>query len=407
MTATASRAVRGLVAKAAAPVLSQGITAGASLVLQILAARALGLAEFGAFALLLALLVTASGLYTGGVGDALAVLDRHHPATRAGIAASALACWALCLAVAIGTALVVGEGEPWIAVVFAGMVVLRLVAETARRLLMARLEFWRLVVNDTAHLVATLVAVGFFAATGPITLLALLASMAIGAGAAVLTGILQLPAEELRRLRPGRAGLAHVMSFAAWRSLQAALRPAALLASRVLVSLFLSLAAVGALEAGRLVVAPLQVVINGAGGFLLSDFVAKERHSPARAYGQARRAARLLLLGTGIGGVALALLSEPLGQLLTGGEVDPLLVLGWVVYLMSWAAGLPYVTEAVARRKAREVFLIRLVDSVLGLALVAAVVVWWDGVAVVPWLMACGGAYSAWRVRRLAIRSRA
>ncbi|GAA2795904.1 hypothetical protein [Saccharopolyspora taberi] len=406
MTATAARSVRGLAAKAA-PVLSQGITAGTSLVLQILAARALGLAEFGAFALLLALLVTASGLYTGGVGDALAVLDRHDPATRAGIAASALGCWALCLAVAVGTALVVAEGEPWVAAAFAAMVVLRLAAETARRLLMARLEFWRLVVNDTAHLVVTLVAVGIFAATGRITLLGLLASMAMGAGAAVLTGILQLPADELRRVRPGRAALAQVLSFAAWRSLQAALRPAALLASRVLVSAFLSLAAVGALEAGRLVVAPLQVVINGAGGFLLSDFAARERQSAARAHGRASRAAKILLLGTGIGGISLALLSNPLGRLLTGSEVDPLLVLGWVAYLMSWAAGLPHVTEAVARRKAREVFLIRLVDSLLGLALVAAALLWWDGVAVVPWLMACGGAYSSWRVRRLAIRSRA
>ncbi|WP_010314329.1 hypothetical protein [Saccharopolyspora spinosa] len=69
MTTTGARAPkRRLVAKVAAPVLSQGITAGTSLVLQVLAARTLGLAEFGSFVLLLALLVTAIALYTGWVG---------------------------------------------------------------------------------------------------------------------------------------------------------------------------------------------------------------------------------------------------------------------------------------------------------------------------------------------------
>ncbi len=196
------------------------------------------------------------------------------------------------------------------------------------------------------------------------------------------------------------------MSFAAWRSLQAALRPAALLGSRTVVSVAVSTAAVGLLEAGRLVVAPLQVVINGAGGFLLSNFAARMQRDAVNAQRLVNRATWLLLAGTGIGGVALTLLSNPLGQLLTGRAVDPLLVLGWVVYLMVWAAGLPHITEVVARRMSREIFVVRLVDSVLGVVLVAIVSALSGSVVAVPWLLACGGVYSAWQVRRLAIRSR-
>ncbi len=203
MTTTGAWASRLRVAsKVAAPMLSQGITAGTSLVLQILAARVLGLAEFGSFALLLALLVTAIALYTGWVGDSLAVLDRHEPDTRAGIVTSALGCWVLCFATAFGTALAVRDGELFTALVFAMMVVVRLAAETVRRLLMARLEFWRLVVNDTANLVATVLALVPFALAG-FTLQALFLSMAVGAGAAVLLGVAQLPTGELRGCGPG------------------------------------------------------------------------------------------------------------------------------------------------------------------------------------------------------------
>ncbi|MGW5641663.1 hypothetical protein ACWEV3_20205 [Saccharopolyspora sp. NPDC003752] len=406
MTTTGARAPkRRLVAKVAAPVLSQGITAGTSLVLQVLAARTLGLAEFGSFVLLLALLVTAIALYTGWVGDSLAVLDRHEPRTRAGIVTSALAGWVLCFAAAVGTALLLRDGEPATALAFGTMVVLRLAAEAVRRLLMARLQFWHLVGNDIVHVTGTLLALAPAAMAG-VSLPALFLSMAVGAAAAVFVGVVQLPAAELRQLRAGTAGLPAVMSFAAWRSLQAALRPAALLGSRALVALLVSTAAVGMLEAGRLVVAPLQVVINGAGSFLLSNFVAKMRRDAVAAQRLVHRATWLLITGTGVGGVALTLLANPLGILLTGQAVDPLLVLGWVAYLMIWAAGLPHVTELVARQMSRHVFLVRLADSALGLVLVAIATVRSGSVIAVPWLMACAGIYSAWHVRRLAIRSR-
>ncbi|QUH06161.1 hypothetical protein HUO13_23010 [Saccharopolyspora erythraea] len=381
--------------------LSQGITAGTSLLLQVVAARVLGLAEFGAFAVFLALLVSASALYTGWVGDSLAVLDRHDPDTRAALVSSAAGGWALFFAAGCGAGLVVGDGGAGTAVVYAAMLVCWLAEETVRRLLMARLRFWQLVVNDACYLVGTVAVLALLAATGEITLASLFGAMCAGACAAVVVGIGQLPRDELRQLRPGLAGMRAVASFAAWRSLQATLRPAALLGSRVLVSGVVSLAAVGVLEAGRLVVAPLQVVINGAGSFLLANFAARQRGGGGTRL-SADRAALLLAGATAVGGTLPAVFAGPLGELLIGQPVDPLLVLGWVAYLTVWAAGLPYVTEAVARRMSRQVFTIRLADSAAGLATAAAVLVLGLGIAAVPWTMACGGVLSAWRLRRSA-----
>src|SRR5690606_37319355 len=94
MRAAAGGAVRGL-RRISAPVAAQAVTAATSLGLQILAARGLGLAEFGAFAVLLGLLITASAVYTGYVGDSLAVLDRHDPVVPGALVSSALVTWAL------------------------------------------------------------------------------------------------------------------------------------------------------------------------------------------------------------------------------------------------------------------------------------------------------------------------
>jgi O-antigen/teichoic acid export membrane protein len=393
--------------KIGAPVISQGLTAGTSLLLQVVAARGLGLAQYGVFALFLSLLVSATALYTGFVGDSLAVLDRHDPRIRSALAASALTAWILCFAAGAGCVLVVRHGDLTGGLVYAAMLVAWLIEETFRRLLIARLEFWKLVVNDLSYLLGTGSALtAWFLAAGTVTLTMLLAAMGVGAVAAVVVGLAQVPSKELRRLNLGWSGAREVASFAGWRSLQAALRPTALLLSRVLVANVVSLAAVGALEAGRLVVAPLQVLINGAGSFLLAGFAAGERSGDSSTRTLADRAAVVLGGVTVFGGAAMALFARPLGKLMTGGEVESLLLLGWVAYLGVWATGLPYVMEVVARKLSRAVFATRLVDSVAGLVLATAALSAGMPLTVVPWLMALGGAYSFWRLRALALRTR-
>lgn len=401
-----ARLASALTKRAAAPLISQGINAGGSLLLQIAAARTLGLAAYGSFAVCLALLSAATALYTGYVGDSLAVLDRHDRDTRATLAASAIALFAAAFAISFATVLALLH-SPGAALVFAAMTVLWLMEETFRRILIARLEFWKLVANDASYNTVTLLIVGtLLLAARHVTLGGIFTAMAAGAAAAVAIGIVQVPRAERTHLRPGWAAMRAVATFAAWRSLHAALRPTALLLSKALVISMISLTAAGVLEAGRLVVAPLQVIINGAGSFLLAGFAAGEHGKAARNNRMARYAV-WLLLATVLGcGSVLALLAGPAGRLMTGHPVQPLLVLGWTAYLAVWAVGLPYISEAVARKHSRAVFLARLVDSVLGLALAGAALAIGGGVTVVPWLMAAGGLYAVWRVTRLAIRTR-
>jgi O-antigen/teichoic acid export membrane protein len=399
--------------RAAAPLISQGINAGGSLLLQIVAARTLGLAAYGSFAVCLALLSAATALYTGYVGDSLAVLDRHDRDTRATLAASAITLFAAAFVISFGTVVLLLH-SPGAALVFAVMTVLWLMEETFRRILIARLEFWKLVGNDSSYNMVALVIVGVLLLVARhVTLGGIFAAMAVGAATAVVVGIVQVPRAERANLRPGWPAMRAVATFAAWRSLHAALRPTALLLSKALVISMISLSAAGVLEAGRLVVAPLQVVINGAGSFLLAAF-AKSQHSAAGERGKAARNNRMaryavwLLLATVIVcGSILALLAGPAGRIMTGRPVDPLLVFGWTAYLAVWAVGLPYISEVVARKHSRAVFVARLVDSVLGLGLAGIALALGSGVTVVPWLMAFGGLYSVWRVVRLAIRTRA
>jgi O-antigen/teichoic acid export membrane protein len=399
--------MRRILATVGAPVISQGLTAGTSLLLQMAAARGLGLDQYGVFALFLSLLVSATALYAGYVGDSLAVLDRHDRTTRSALSAAALTALLLVFAVGVGSVLVVRSGDWAGGVVYAAMLVAWLVEETFRRLLIARLEFWKLVVNDLAYLLGTALSLAaWFVAAGGVTLITLFAAMGVGAVTAVVVGFAQVPARELRHLTPSWTGARAVASFAGWRSLQAALRPLALLLSRLLVANLVSLAAVGLLEAGRLVVAPLQVIINGAGSFLLAGFAAAERSAGGSTKTLANSAARTLAGVTVAGGALMALFARPLGRLMTGTEVDQLLLLGWVAYLGVWAAGLPYVTEVVVRRLSRSVFVTRLIDSVAGLVLVAAALSAGLSLTWVPWLMALGGFYSFWRLRALASRTR-
>lgn len=400
--------LRRLAGRVTAPVLSQAVTAGTSLLLQVIAARSLGLPGYGAFALCLAVLVSMTALFSAYVGDSIAVLDRRDPRVRAAVLTSMLFGFLLAMVVGLLLPPLLGRGDGLTAPVFAAMLVAWLAEETLRRLFMARLEFWKLLGNDVTYLVVTVLALlALYLATGTVTLTLLFAAMGLGALVAVLAAVCALPGAELRGLRPGWAGMGRVASFAAWRSAQGTLRPAALLGSRALVGGASGLGAVGLLEAGRLVVAPLQVVINGAGSFLLSSFADRRRRGGG-AVGEASRNAAVALGGVTllIGGL-LAVFAGPLGALLTGAPVSPLLVLGWAVYLAVWALGLPYVTEVVTYQLSRAVFLVRLVDSVLGLALVGGALLAGAGVTAVPWLMAVGGLYSAWRLRALAIRTRA
>lgn len=395
-----------VVSSAAAIVTTQGITAGGSLVMQVIAARELGLAGYGAFAVCVALLTTSVALYSGYIGDALTVLDRHDRSIRAVLVSSAATGLSVAFVVAAGLVLVLDLGDWRVALIYGGMMVAWLVEETGRRILIARLQYWRLVCNDAAYVGMTFVTLILLLAAGrELTLGLMLASMAIGCGSAALVALVQLPSSEYRKLSLGDVRAAGVARFAIWRSMQATLRPTQLLVARILLLQLVSLSAVGAIEAGRLVVAPMQMVLNGAAAFLISTGAAEARRDRAGYRRNGRVAAGLVAL-TLSGGALASAASHPLGELMTGGPVPHLLVLGWAAYFAMWAASLPFTAELTVRKLSRPVFLARLVETVAGLGLVAAVLSAGGSSELIPWLLAASAFANTWWIRRLAVRSR-
>ncbi len=386
--------------------LSQGVVAVSGLVLQLVAVQLLGLTGYGAYVLCFGVLVTVTAVFTGFVGDSLTVLDRFDPGVRRalttaggmGIAAGAVLDGAVAAAVDGG-----GAAAGW---TFALATVAWLAREVGRRVLMARLAYWHLVLADGVAVVATLGTLAVVLAVDRSTgLTGIFAAMAVGnAVAAVLvTGL--LPRRERAVARPGGAGLRAVAAFAVWRSLQVGLRPATLVVVRLLVAATGGLAAVGLLEAGRLILAPVQTVVNGAGGVLLSGGAAARRAGRAPS-GWTRRAAVLLVGASVLGGLVGAVFAGPVGNLLIDRPAPVGLVLGWAGFLAVAAATLPYATEITVHERSRTVFGIRLADSLTAVALVAVLAVLGLGVTWVPWSMAAAGAVWFVVLYRVALRLR-
>ena len=149
---------RNVVGGAGAAIASQGVVAASSLALQMLALSRLGNQGLAIFALLVpGIMVTATALHTGWIGDPLVLLDRHDPPIRrALVRASAISVFASYAFGFVG-ALIFTDVSVKTAAIFGAAQVVWLIEETGRRLLMARLEFVKLLVNDIAYAV---VAVG-------------------------------------------------------------------------------------------------------------------------------------------------------------------------------------------------------------------------------------------------------
>jgi O-antigen/teichoic acid export membrane protein len=359
-------------------VAAQGSAAGGSLVLQLLVARSIGEAGFGTYQLLLAALVLVTSVQTGFIGDTLTVLSREDSAVRGALAAAQGLFLLLGAAVAVGVALASSGGDMWLAVAFALATVFWLLEDTGRRLFIARMRFGGLVANDVVYFVATLATLVLLSLRrGELGLVDVLLATAAGAFAAAVAARAQLPGEDFRGGAVTRAGMREVASFAAWRSAQAGLRPLADLGIRATIAGIAGAAALGQLQAARLLMAPLFTALAGLGSFLLPAYM---RRAPG--LGLTARPALLrqtlalvgaTLLYTGL----LVFTADSLNQLLFGSsiDIDRVAVLSWGIFAAGFAAGLPIVTAALARRESRRVFVVRLADVVVGLPLVAAILV--------------------------------
>src|SRR6478752_3202786 len=243
-----------------------------SLLLHVLAARLLGADGLGAFAVLFGLIVMATAVCTGFVGDSLTVLDRQRRDIR-----SALQTWLLVLALggalaAIAVAVLGGFLDPVGAALFGAATAVFLVEDALRRLLMADLRFWRIVAVDLVALGGSLITLLVVAASGgTIGLGTLMLSLLLGQLVASVVAVGLLPAGERWLAPPVRGAIRTVAGYGSWRAAQQFLRPGMLTAVRLLVVGLAGLAALGTLEAARIYTAPLLLVVAGATSFLFAS----------------------------------------------------------------------------------------------------------------------------------------
>lgn len=381
---------------------AQVSVAGGSFLIQVLAARELGAAGFGTFAILFGAVVMAAAVSTGLVGDSLTVLDRGRPEVRSALCRVGVTTVALAAATTASVAVLFGQ-PPSRAVLFGAVVAAFMLADLFRRLLMAELLFWRLAAVDA---VGALVGVGtaclwmlFAAPRVEHFLLAVLVSQLTTVALATVAA----PAPSRARPDPGWGDWRAVLAYGSWRAVQQFVRPTALNLARWLVLLAAGQAAVGELESARVIVAPAMLLVQGLGSYLFSSYAADRHHGATVLLQRADRGAVVMLIGALMVGSVVALTLPVLGELLTDGryQLTALAVLGWSCYAASCAAVLPYGTLAAVGGQQRLVLAIRVVDSVVSLALVA-LVVWLLGAQFgwAPWLLSTGSFVGGWFLRR-------
>jgi O-antigen/teichoic acid export membrane protein len=382
-------------------VVAQGTQAFGGLLLSVAAARLLGAAGLGVFALVYGVVVLATAVSSGLVGDSLVVLDRSDPAVRSGLVWWSVGVTAAAGAVALPAAWI--GGLPTTAVLAcAAATSAFMLQDLARRALMAVRRFWALVVVDGVGIAVMLAVIAVGVTRQDATLALILAALAVGQTVSVAVAACFLR-RSLHRWRPTREpGLRQVWHFGSWQAAGQAVRPTALTIMRTLVVVAVGAAAYGPLEAARVYTAPLIVLITGVNSFMLPHYVGRRDRPVTENLGVADRTVLGLAVAClGLGGVAMLLLPVA-GPLLTGGgfEVPALAVAGWSLFAACGAALLPYAGLAAALREQRRLLLLRSLE-VPGLLVVALVVgLVPDHPSLVPFAMAVGPASVALAVRQ-------
>jgi O-antigen ligase/O-antigen/teichoic acid export membrane protein len=381
-------------AGASAAQLAQALT---SLVLQVAAARALGADGLGVFALLYGLIILATAITTGLVGDSLTVLDRADARVRAGLIAVGLAVAAITACGAAGVVSVSDLVTTRQALLFGLGAAVFVLEELLRRLLMASLRFWSVVVVDTTCLVVTLGGLAARAAVAPIGLTQLLGVLVLAQVAGLVMAVVLLPSSERWFPSMRRPDVGSVVRFGRWRAAQQAIRPTTMTAMRSLVILAAGTAAFGELEGARVYTAPALLVVNGIGGFLFASYAA-DRHLPMPAL--IRRAdlgAAFLAGGVMLAGLAALVILPWASGLVTSGDftIHPVAVFGWMLYAAATGLVMPYGGLASVSGQHVKVFGIRLGEamaSCLGIALLLGL---GGSASWVPGVLAAGAALSA------------
>lgn len=404
LVSLAAAAVRSRVAGAAVAQVWQACT---SFALQVLAAHLLGAGGLGELALVLGVIVTTTAVTSGVVGDSLTVLDRHDPRVRGG-----LQWWALlltCLTSAVAAGVLVGTGllEVKGGVVFFAASVLFQCEELLRRVFMATMRFWHLVIIDSAALVVSVGSVAVLASTGGVTLVSFLVGVTLGQAAGCVVAISLLPHNERVFVSMRGAAVREVAGFGLWRGAQVSINPALMTGMRGLVILAAGSAALGEIEAARIFVAPTILIVQGLGSYLLASYIRDKQSSLAVLTSRATRAALGMSGSTLLVGVLAAAAVPIAGRFVTGSSfsVHAVTVLGWATYAAAVATFQPFASLAAARGRQRAVFAVGVIDTVLVIGgLVLALVVFDVPAGLTPFMLALGPALGGVQIRRFILR---
>lgn len=366
----AKRFVTGRALAAVAGQLSQAI---GSFVLQALAAHLLGASGLGAFALLYSVMLMATAVSSGLVGDSLTVLDRSQASIRSG-----LQYWCGISSLATGIAgsvvfyitHVVTAPE---AVAYAAAVCAFTVESILRRLLMATMRFWNLVLVDTSGLLASLAILAVCSLRGPLTLFELLVGWAVGQMVGSGIAVVCMPKTDrwLATWRP--QALMEVLKFGGWRAAQQGIRPSMMTGARIIVTVAAGRAMFGQLEAARVYMAPALLVVQGLGSYLFSSYALRNGKTIRDLTRRADRASQVMLAATLALGIVATIAYPWVGGLVTGSSfsMTPIAIFGWAVYAASTGAVMPFASLAAVRGRQRTVMLLRSVDSAASLLLLA------------------------------------
>jgi O-antigen/teichoic acid export membrane protein len=383
-------------------VVGQATQAIAGLALQVAAARTLGAGGFATFALAYGVLVLATAVCSGLVGDSLTVLDRTEDRVRAGLHVWTVMVSAGAAVVGVTAALVSGMVPVWAGVLLGLASAAFIVEDTLRRLLMATGRFWSLPAVDGTSLLLALATLGVAEWSGSLSLSSFVLALLVGQSGAALVAWWRLPVAERRRGPWRRPGLRAVASFGAWRAAAQTIRPTSLTLLRIIVVAAVGAAAYGPLEAARVYTAPTLILVAGMGSFLLPHFVALRDRPAQDSLRVADRAALGLALGVTLLGLAALALLPWFGPVITGGDfgVPGLAVAGWSAYAVAASVLLPYAGLASVHGGQRRVLAMRGLEfGSLGLVLLLVLLVD-GGAAWSPVALALGPALAAVVVRQ-------
>ena len=369
--------------KASAAIISQGIVAAASFALQGLALHELGFAGMADFITLSnGLILVAAAIHTGWVGDSLVVLDRHDLPIRRALFVTSAASAVISFVFGVVGSLIFTDLRFDAALLFGLALTAWLVEETGRRLMMARGEFVALVINDVIFAVGSLGLIVVVMVTSRLTMTWLVLSLLAGSVISIVAAAVQLPRSEFVVPSRGPVAFGKLASFAAWRSGQLTMRPLGMLLARQAVAVVLSKPALGLLDTGRLVIAPILTAANGFGGFSLPYFTAR-RDTHQLGMGIVYKFAAVSAAGAALYLPVALLLSPVFDKLSDDGAIPAGLIVSWCIYAAFYSANIPVVNALAAIQQSRVVFWGRCVDSVLIIALSAAMASAW-GVEWVP-----------------------